>query len=378
MPKARPILKDPPITYEFNPRASRRCDPKPLCLLESRGGGTHPGLSSRYDRGRPRRRREDSAKRRSHRRGHRDHGPLPPRRRDAPAPARHPRGDVRRRRLRGQRPLTTHRGARRWDGQGGAQPEVRLPVHARHLWDLALTPFRHDASRPDPGWRQLCGVLLPGSSGGALPRRVARQVRAEERLVWAVERGTARVRRAGRQGLVASARPSRGIARRGGTRTDLANRVRGCRGDSRDGTCWRQARRSSLEGAGGDSARATRPGSRPPGVLLPATRRDTTARGPRAATQPQQPQANHGCLPDPGDRSPRYEGLDPPQGGPPCGEGITRVSGTTEETWYLPRNIPWFHKSEDRPHPRELPAVPRTDRASRLYGSEYPADPARG
>src|SRR5215211_4523904 len=140
--------------------------------------------------------------------------------------------------------------------------------------------------------------------GGAVPRRVARQVRGEERLVWAVERGTARVRRAGRQGLAASTRPSRGIARRGGARTDLANRVRGRRGDSRDGTRWHQARSSSLEGARGEGARAARPGRRQPGVLLPATRRDTTSRGPRAATQPQQPQANHRCLPDPGDRAP--------------------------------------------------------------------------
>src|SRR5215218_3449422 len=174
---------------EFTPRAGRRCDPKPLCLLESRGGGTHPGLPSGYDRARPCRRREDSAKRRSDRRGYRDHGPLPPRRRDAPAPARHPGGDVRHRRLRGQRPLTTHGGARRRDGQGGAQLEVRLPVPARHLRDLTLTPLRYDARSASPRRRQLRRLLLPGSHGGALPRRVARQIRAEERLVWGVERG---------------------------------------------------------------------------------------------------------------------------------------------------------------------------------------------
>src|ERR687893_699964 len=93
MPKARPILKDPPI-YESLPHPpAGDVIRNPLSLLESRGGGTHSGLPSRYDRGRPFRRREDSAKRRSHRRGHRDHSPLPPRRRDAPSPARHPRGD---------------------------------------------------------------------------------------------------------------------------------------------------------------------------------------------------------------------------------------------------------------------------------------------
>src|SRR5215203_1291495 len=187
MPKARPILKDPPIILSLPYPPVGDVIRNPLSLLESRGGGTHPELPSRYDHRRPCRRREDSAKRRSHRRGHRDHGPLPPRRRGAPPPARHPRGDVRHRRLRGQRPLTTHRSARRRDCQGGAQPEVRLPVPARHLRDLALTSLRHDASRPAPGWRQLRGVLLPGSYGGASPRRVARQVRAEERLIWGIE-----------------------------------------------------------------------------------------------------------------------------------------------------------------------------------------------
>src|SRR5918999_3154434 len=102
MPKARPILKDPPIMVSLPHPPSGDVIRNPLSLLESRGGGTHPGLPSRYDRGRPCRHREDSAKRRSHRRGHRDHSPLPPRRRGAPSPARHPRGDVRHRRLRGR------------------------------------------------------------------------------------------------------------------------------------------------------------------------------------------------------------------------------------------------------------------------------------
>src|SRR5918997_6790355 len=89
MPKARPILKDPPIGLSLpHPLAG---DVIPHSLLESRGGGTHPELPSRYDHGRPCRCREDSARRRSDRRRSRDHSPLPPRRRGASAPASHPR-----------------------------------------------------------------------------------------------------------------------------------------------------------------------------------------------------------------------------------------------------------------------------------------------
>src|SRR5215210_5442014 len=141
MPKARPILKDPPIMLSLPHPPAGDVIRNPLSLLESRGGGTHPGLPSCYDRGRPCLRHEDSAKRRSHRRGHRDHSPLSPRRRCAPPPTRHPRGDVRHRCLRGQRPLAAHRGARGRTGQGGAQPEVRLSVPARDVRDLALAPF---------------------------------------------------------------------------------------------------------------------------------------------------------------------------------------------------------------------------------------------
>ena len=170
----------------------------PPLLLESRGGGTHPRLPSRYDRGGPCRRREDAARRRSHRSGPRDHGPLPPRRQGAPAPARHPRGDVHRRRLRGRRPLATYGGTRRRAGQGGAQPEVRSPVPGCPARRLPLAPIRHHARGASPRRRQLRGLLLSGSRGRALSGRVAGQVRAAERLVGEVERGTARVRRAGR------------------------------------------------------------------------------------------------------------------------------------------------------------------------------------
>ena len=116
-------------------------------------------------------------------------------------------------------------------------------LHALH--GISPSPrLRHDARSATPGRRQLRGILLPGSGGRALPGRAARQIRAAQRLVGGAERGSARVRRAGRQGLAAPARTSRGLARRGGARTDLADRVRGRRLDSRDGAGRHQARRS--------------------------------------------------------------------------------------------------------------------------------------
>ena len=136
------------------------------------------------------------------------------------------------------------------------------------------------------------------------------------------------------------------------------------------------ARWKELEVSG---ARATRPGRRAPGVLLPAAGRRAAARRARArgstSTAPSRSPTPSGTL---GHRAPRHQGLDPPQGGPPCGEGAARVPGTPEEARHLPGDLPQLHKPEDRPHPRELPAVPRPDRASRLRGSEYPADTARG
>ena len=125
---------------EFTPRAGRRCDPRPLCLLESSGGGTHPGYSlvtTGEDLSAIAKTLQDAEA----------IGldiettALSPRDGGCACSSSPPRGDVRHRRLRGQRPLTTHRGGRRRAGQGGAQPEVRLPVPARPVRDLTLPVF---------------------------------------------------------------------------------------------------------------------------------------------------------------------------------------------------------------------------------------------
>jgi DNA polymerase-1 len=96
--------------------------------------------------------------------------------------------------------------------------------------------------------------------------------KSEQRSDWSGELSEAQLEYAAQDASVLlPLRDRLAASLEGEARTDLAHRVRGSRGDSRDGTRRHQARRRSLEGARGDSARATRPGRRPPGVLLPAT-----------------------------------------------------------------------------------------------------------
>ena len=51
----------------------------------------------------------------------------------------------------------------------------------------------------------------------------------------------------------------------------------------------------------------------------------------------------------------------------PAAKALLRLQGAAEETRHLPGNLPRFHKPEDRPHPRQLPAVPRPDRKVGLH-----------
>src|SRR4051794_25347181 len=70
IPKARPILKEPPIALSV-PHAPEG-DVIPNALLESGGGRTHRNLPSSHGNGRPCCHREGAARRRGHRRRHRD------------------------------------------------------------------------------------------------------------------------------------------------------------------------------------------------------------------------------------------------------------------------------------------------------------------
>src|SRR5215217_8155169 len=98
MPKARPILKAPPIVLSVphkpasavwvstqeNQADRLTCCPAVYPLLESKGGEKHRKLPSRHGEGRPPCRREGAARGRIRRRRPGDHGPLPARRRGAP------------------------------------------------------------------------------------------------------------------------------------------------------------------------------------------------------------------------------------------------------------------------------------------------------
>ncbi|CAA9461243.1 MAG: PolA, partial [uncultured Rubrobacteraceae bacterium] len=335
-------------------------------------------VQPRHRRRRSRPHRRGDLGGRGRRRGPRDHGALAQGRAHPPPPDRNTRRDPRYRRLRGRRPVSAQGRPRGRAGEGPAQRQVRLLLSKSRARHLPLPHLRHDARRPASSRREPEPVLRAGRRGGEVRRHQAGQVGAAGGLVAKALGAADRVRSPRRRRPAAPEGEARGESEAGGAAPRLAHRVRRRGLHSRDGACRGEARRGALEGArrGGEEA----PGREGAGArrAVPGAGRDAAAGGAWSASQPEQPAADHGRLPFPRRGACGHEGLDAPEGRAPGGEDPAGVPRAPEEARNVPGDLPEVRRPGGRAHPRELPPVPRPDRASRLHEPEYPADPARG